>query len=487
MKITIIYPDIRKDLPQYTGNYSEGLAMLSAVAKAAGHQVRFIHLTMPTSEDRLISLIGDKDYPEIIAFSSVSNKYQYVKEMALWVKRHFNVPIIYGGVHPTLNPEEAINTDGIDFICVGEGEEALLEFLKNLERGNDITHIPNIWSKQGHKITRNSPRPMIENLDELPLPDRSIFDFENLMSSKDGEAHFIASRGCPYLCTYCANHALRSIYPNKDKYVRFKSVDKILEEVQETIDKMPFIKYVFFEDDILPLKISWFEEFSEKYHKKIGLPFHCNMHPGLVNKRVVSLLAKAGCKAVSLGVESGNERIRYEILSRKVSDKQIIDATKLLRANGIKIATFNMVGLPYEGMQEVIETAKLNAKIKPTHAYSTIFYPYSGTELLAFCKEKGLLTSKSYDTYSEGTILSQGTITNEQVVFAHRYFQILIKLYSWTEKYPTVTALFDRMLCSRRFPHKTATKLFDIIWKCLAFTYLKFIRHFYSRVGKLYQ
>lgn len=486
MKITLIYPEIRRKFKGYTGNYHEGLASLSAMVKKAGHQVFLLHVTRPLEEEDFVrQLLATA--PDFVGFSSASNTYPYVREMAPWAKKHFGVPVLYGGVHPTLVPEEALKTEGIDMICVGEGEQPLVELLDSWQAGRKRNDIQSIWFKERGAIITNPVRNLTEDLDELPAPDRSIFDFPNLMSSKDREAYFIASRGCPYPCTYCANHALRENYPNPKSYVRFKSVARIIAEIREVLTQYSFIKYIFFEDDILPLRRAWFQEFAEKYRADVGLPFHCNMHPRLVDEENVELLAWAGYRAVSIGIESGDAFIREEVLGRKVSQEQILAAAHLLEKHGIRIATFNMVGLPLENMRNILQTIKLNASVRPRHAYATIFFPYPGTKLLQVCQENRFLTDRMFDTYAEGTILSQPTLSGKQVAFAHRYFRFLVALYKATMMWPRLTALLDSVFCSKFLPHGLLAGTYDRLRGIAVWLYLTLVQRFHSRVEKLYK
>lgn len=425
MRVTFIYPDLVGG-PDYKGYFYSGLASLSAVLKKEGHDVSLIHVTKSIKQAELINICSGNQ-PGLIAFSSTTNMFPYVQEWSGWIKCELNVPIICGGVHPTLCPDETIASESIDMICIGEGEGALTDLCQAMEEGRDISGINNLWIKTKDGVERNPLRPLIEDLDSLPFPDRTIYDFESLYY-EDATA-FMASRGCPYNCTYCCNHALRKNYQGLGKYVRFRSVDNVIEEIRQTVKAYPFIKKINFADDILPLKKGWFSEFAEKYSKEIAIPFTCNIYPSLVSDETISLLKKAGCEEVQIGVESGNEEVRKSLLKRRVSDEQLIKALRLCREAGFRVYSYNMLGLPSEDFAGMLDTVKVNAKHSDI-SQVTIFYPYKGTMLYDLCKENGLLTDRKVDDYSEASVLNFPKEKLNQIVFAKNFFWLLAKFYS---------------------------------------------------------
>jgi len=378
LKFTFIFPQITATrLPHY--NYAVGA--LSASLKEAGHKTSLLHYVKPINEKELIKSILEES-PDIVGFTATTNAFRNVKQMAKCLKRHFDFPIICGGVHPTLASESSINEEGIDIICVGEGEGALVDLCNKMEMGEDITSIPNLWVKRDGEVFKNPPRPLIENLDSLPFQDRGIFDYENLNESKNGVAKVVVSRGCPYHCTYCCNSQLKEVYENKDKYVRFNSVERVLAEIEQMVKTYPFIEFLVFHDDILPLKMNWFRQFAEEY------------------------------------------------------PEQIIDAFAFCKKEGIVTQAYNMVGLPFENPSSILDTIKLNAQIQPDMTRPSVFYPYPKTRLYDICHNNNFLTQREYDSTFEGTILSQPTISEAQVNFAFQFFYLFLRSYILCQKLP---------------------------------------------------
>ena len=246
MKITFIYPDLEPQVMDWSGYFYHGIAMLSAVLKKQGHQTSLIHITQPVQKSEFIDKIR-KEAPELIGISTTSHMFALVKTLASWLdETGMNVPTICGGIHPTIAPEEVIGTNGIDMLCRGEGEFALIELCRSLENKGDISDIKNLWIKQNGAIIKNPLRPVVEDLDSLPLPDRTIFAYQDLLCERQGLGTFMASRGCPFDCAYCCNHLLRRIYGREGKPIRFRSVDNVIAEIQQVVKRFPFINRLVF-------------------------------------------------------------------------------------------------------------------------------------------------------------------------------------------------------------------------------------------------
>lgn len=260
MRFLFIYPDYKVNVDPQTGHmtgvdeggwYMEGVASLAAVLEQAGHAVDLFHMTRPVGQTEFQD--GLRAYhPDFAGFVTMTREYPQVKEYVLWAKDALDVPIISGSYHPTTLPEEVIATEGVDMLCRGEGEGALLELVKRMDAGEDYTDTESIWVKQGGVVHRNPVRPLMEDIDVLPLPDFSIFDFSKLLSTRINTGVVILSRGCPYSCTYCSNKRMRDIYPNRNRYSRFHSPEYSIEYLKKLLATYPGVKYLNFRDDILP-------------------------------------------------------------------------------------------------------------------------------------------------------------------------------------------------------------------------------------------
>lgn len=430
MKVTFVYPDLYVGWEgKWSGQFYRGIAILSAVLKRAGHETSLIHVYDHPDREEFLTRVR-RESPGLIAFSTTSHMFPLVRTMSSWIRETGSkVPIICGGVHPTLAPEQTIAYPAIDMICVGEGEDALLEVCAALSAGMECRGIANIWTKENGTVQRSSCRPLIRNLDELPFADTELFDYENLALERQGYACFAVSRGCPYNCSYCCNHALKAAYRDLSGYVRRRSVDSVISEVETVLGKYPFVDKVVFDDDILFDDKEWAREFTLKYRTRIGLPFECQERVNHIDEEMAALLKEAGCVKVKIGLESGNEFIRREVLKRAISQETIRNAVVQLKRQGISVSTYNILGIPSESAAQILETIKMNAEMEVDYIQHTVFYPYAGTALYELCLEKGFLTDKANYSYFGNSVLKLDTVTSDQIDLFHRYYEHIFRFY----------------------------------------------------------
>jgi len=181
LKVLFIYPDIWA----YGGDFYYGIGYLSGVLRMSGHQTSLLHVTKEISKKRFTDEV-ERIRPDLIGFTSTSNQFPYVRLYASWIKEAFDLPVVCGGIHATLCPDEVISCGNIDIACIGEGEYPLLELANTLEDGNMPAKIHNLWIKRSGTITRSSLRPLISNLDVLPFADREIFQYEGILKKRGG-------------------------------------------------------------------------------------------------------------------------------------------------------------------------------------------------------------------------------------------------------------------------------------------------------------
>jgi len=387
VKILFVYPNITRQTTPQVGIAS----LISVILKK--HDVRLFDLTIIKSGGEKSAFLENLEtfLPDLVLVSCRSNEWGYVKKIVEW---SYPIPVILGGIHPTINTEEVL--EHAKMVIRGESEEALEELLDRLERGRDIGRIRNLWFKRRGRIVRNDVRPLIQNLDELPFPEWKAFPKDHFYNSyikslfKDIRCvgTFETTRGCPYLCSYCCNEYLQKIYKGKGTYHRKKSPQRVVSEIRSFRSLYPDCNFLYFVDDTFMVEGNWLEEFKDIHDKT---PFVFMTRPEMVTREKMRLVAEAGGKAVSIGVESGNEKFRKEILNRKMSQEQIIEAFKIAKDFGLMVYSFNMVGLPYETREDILATIELNKKLKPDIAQFTIFFPFKGTKLFDICTKEGYL------------------------------------------------------------------------------------------------
>lgn len=388
-----------------------GIMHLSSVLKQKGHVTEIA----TTNEDLELKL--DRFNPDIIAYSMMTGDQEFYNNINKNLKKNYKFKAIAGGPHPTFFPE-FLKDSSFDAICLGEGEEAILDLAENLKSKT----ILNFHFKDNEKIIKNPIRPLIKNLDTLPFPDRDlVFKYPNI--NQGPIKHFLASRGCPYNCSYCFNESYSKIYKDKGKRVRFRSVDNLLEEVKQVINKSP-TKFIYFQDDTFILNKEWLNEFSQKYKDKINLPYHCHTRANLVNESIVKTLKESQCYSIHIAAESGNEGVRKNILNRNMSNEQIINSTHLFRQYGIKTMLQNILGLPFTNLKNDFETLELNINANPDYAWASIFQPYPKTILGEKCVKERIYTGNFSDianNFFDSSVLNiknKNEISNLQKLFA---------------------------------------------------------------------
>ena len=440
VKILLVYPDYNEGdsySKSYGGNYSEGLASISAVVKSGGHDCKLFHMLYDYGEDEFKHKIKEFDC-DIIGFSIRTTIFHSCKKLIKWTKEALPDCFVYcGGYHITLVPDEVLVADGVDAVSIGEGEYPTLEFCDKVKAGEDYTNIRSMYFKlPDGSIKKNDVMPLLEDLDQLPIPDFNLFDYKNLETVKIKTAIVMMSRGCIFSCTYCGNSQFRNVYPNKKHYARFRSAENGIKYLETLLELYPEIEYINFRDAIFNMfpKSDWFDKFIDLYKEKIHRPFTCNLRLDILTEDTVKKMKEAGCYLIDVGVESGDYEIRAKYLKRVVTDEQMINAFSWLHKYGITALTYNIVGLPYENLSLALKTIKLNVKLDPDKIIPNIFYPYPMTVLHDIAKEAGFVPD---EIPSDCRVpLKQKGFKEHEVLYAANYFMKYIKRYKRCNKLP---------------------------------------------------
>ena len=397
MRVLFIYPDFleaTKKLKNIPGNYSEGLASLSAVLKEGGHNAELYHLTYMPEKNEFIGKVKGY-FPDIVGISIRTSALSFAEEMARWLDEELpDIPVMAGMYHPSLAPDEVISMQGIDAICIGEGEYVCLDFVDHYAKyGKLDQNADSFWVKDCNgTIHRNQIRPFITDLDKLPFPDLDIFDYCGLRSnSQQNTAEVIVSRGCIFSCTYCANAQLRNLYPDKMHYARFRSPENAIELLERVLAKDPNIEYFSFNDAILNVYEDWFYAFTALYKQRIKKKYVCNLRIDLLNEKMIGELADSGCYLVTIGLENGNEEYRNKYLHRAMKNDHIVEVSHMLKKAGIIVNAYNIIGLPHETLQLSLETIKLNARMYTDNVIISMFQPFPTTRLREIAEEAGFI------------------------------------------------------------------------------------------------
>jgi len=390
-----------------------GVEYISSLLKSGGHEVKLFADPQLFDDENLsfkrLSRLFDykkrvisqlKEYkPDLVGISVVTDFYQWACQMAKMIKEEMDVPIIFGGIHPTSVPERVIKNDFVDMVCVGEGEYPMLELANSMEKGQIDYSIKNIWFKKNGQVIQNEVRPLIENLDSLPMPDKDLY---YSASPHFSQCYYImTSRGCAYACSYCCHSYLREIYKTQRRYVRRRSVMNTIQELMISKQKYK-LKYLRFFDESLGADLKWLQEFSIQYKKNITLPFICYMHPNHVSLESVRYLKDCGCCEIEMGIQSGSDSLRRVVLNRDMSNKTIAEAIDLIRNEKISLVTDNIFGLPGEDQNDIIDLARFyNIKrVNRIYFFWLRFYPKIA--ITEWAREQRLLNIADYEEIMNG-------------------------------------------------------------------------------------
>lgn len=324
-----------------------------------------------------------KDF-DVIGFSCITEQYRACLSVAGKIKEKYpSKPIVFGGVHPTATYKTIIFRPEIDYICIGEGEISLLKLLQYLEGSLDISEVPGLaYVNVNGELSVTSPA-FLDSLDEIGMPAWDLLERDVFSDTRN----VLTARGCPYSCTYCYNSTMRKM---AGFTYRRRGVESVIEECK--LLKGEGIKYIAFADDLFLTDKDWISKFATMYSREIGISFGCASRPEMVLRRVDSLreLQAVGLKDVWIGIESGNEKIRKEILNRKMSNDEIVKSFQVIRGLGLQSKSYNIVGLPTENIKEIIDTFKINLKAKPDKMSYYTLMPYPGTRIWDIAQEMKL-------------------------------------------------------------------------------------------------
>ena len=395
-----------------------GIMYLSSAIRKMGHETD-LAITTEDLERKVESF-----NPDFVGYSIMTGDQDFYSKINKDLKSKFNFFSIAGGPHPTFFPE-FLEDSSFDAICIGEGEKAIQQFL---DKPSSL-ETPNFWFKKDREIIAKNPvQPFISSLDDISFPDREIIS-KCSQIQETPIRHFIASRGCPFNCSYCFNEPFSELYKGKGKRVRFRTVDNLLEEIKSVVDVHP-TKLVYFQDDTFTLNNAWLNGFTEKYPGAIKLPFHCHVRANTLNEEKVKSLKRAGCYSVHFAAETGNDELRNQILNRKMGKEQILSTAKSLRKHEVKYIIQNMIGIPGGNLENDFETLELNIACKPDYAWVSIFQPYPGTKLGELCKEKGYYTGDFKDidnNFFDSSRLNFSEEYKSQLSHLQRLFAIFVE------------------------------------------------------------
>jgi radical SAM superfamily enzyme YgiQ (UPF0313 family) len=413
-----------------------GVRSISSYIKTGGHRVRLIFipdnaakpqpdrslLYSPRLLEGILRLCGDTD---LVGLSFMTHFFDRAVQLTSYLKDKLKLPIIWGGIHPTSRPEESLRY--ADIVCIGEGEEGMLELLNRMENGTDYLDTPGFYFKSNGTFIKNSPRSLIQDLNNLPFQDYTLED--EYVYDKDKEefikvtaqvlkkyaigpftqcGHYfhyktMIGRGCPHSCTFCCNDLLRAHNRNQN-YLRFRQPEHVIEELCQIKNRFPFINAIYFSDDTLfGNKTEEIKKFSHLYKERVGLPFGGQCSPLTITREKMKWLVDAGLAYIEMGIQTGAEKSK-KLYNRPFSNQKVIQGVSIIKDFCHKLLLppdyHVILDNPWETPEETIETLNLLLKIPKPYGLcpaSLIFFPETGIYHLA--KKEGLIKDELKEIY----------------------------------------------------------------------------------------
>ncbi len=400
---------------------SIGPAFIGAYLRTNGHEVAFARARYGEAPDQVAERLAAIE-PDVLGVSLTSRQWQRARALVPHLRERLNIPVVAGGLHPTFEPDAVLASPGFDFLCLGEGEAAMLDLVGALEAGASPRGIANIWPRGEPRPSLRPPHP---SLDELPFMARDLLD------EATGVAHMVTQRGCPFGCTYCAARMYNQLYECVGEYGRRRSPESVVAELLE-LRRADRLAYVIYLDDTFTVRHRWVKELCRLSREQVGVSFSIHARVDTVTQALLETLKEAGCAQITYGVESGSERVRREIMKRPISDQQIRDAFRWTREAGIAVTANYMLGLPGETADDIDRSLTMAEELEVLDFGYFVFYPYPGTRLFELCRERGYLPADYLDREANHreTILTLPELSAAEISsYYDRFTELRRRLY----------------------------------------------------------
>ncbi|MEW5945538.1 MAG: radical SAM protein [bacterium] len=427
MKIVFVYPAFGSLAIEY----------LAAVAKGGGHEVELVldprlfndsFLTIAPlarifSMERAVVREVRSHAPDLVAFSVVTSDFPWFRRIGGSVRAAVGAPVVAGNIHVTSVPEEVLKLGFVDAVVRGEGERAFAGLLDSLAEGGIDASLCNLGVRENGGVRLNPLFPLIEDLDTLPFPDKSVYGKTPILP-RDVYT-IMASRGCPFRCSFCNNSLTKRLY-GAAGFVRTRSVDNVIEEL-DIANRTYRPKYVNFYDEVFGVGGGWLAKFAEKYPSRVSIPYIACTNPNVVDGDYARLLRESGCTKVDLGVQTINQDKRRDIYHRTESTEKVREAISVLKGNGIFVAAENITNFPTETEADLVEMAKFYNETRPDVLKVFWLRYFPGTEIVDIALRLGALTPADAAKINSGEF--SGSITlDDSSPSLHRKFYLFFAL-----------------------------------------------------------
>lgn len=403
-----------------------GLAYLAAVLEEKGHVVRIIDAHALDMSINHVAEEIDKAQPRVVGVTSTTPTNNEALSIVKATKEVCpDAFTVMGGPHVSFLPKETLReNEDLDAVVIGEGEKTILSLSKAIEKKESFSNIQGIAYRNKQIITRNPPRPLIRNLDELPFPARHLLPMDRytILGKKATIAHLLSSRGCPFHCVFCASSLLFG------KRFRGRSPKNVVDEMEEVVSKYSPVS-IEFADDEFTLDLKRTEGICDEILERgLDTPWACSSRVDTISRPILKKMKRAGCTLIFYGIESGSQRM-LDYMKKGTTLEQIEKAVKWTKQAGIETYGSFILGFPDETKEEMRQTIEFAKKLRLDYAQFSIATPYPGTEFYDEIEEEDMLQTKDWSKFTAGKPVFEGrtwTRNELQKIFTMAYIRFYL-------------------------------------------------------------
>ena len=373
--------------------------------------------------------------PDLIGFSVVEPTFllgMRLLESAREIIIKNDIPVALGGVHAIIAPETVVGYNLVDYICISEGESAFVNLCLKIGDAKETSNSTGFWAKKDGTWIKNHKAPLTD-INNLPIMDFSIFGDSYLSKPVMGRMYRTISiettRGCPYNCSYCGDHTLRTLFRENGSWYRKKTTEKIEEELKTYISNYnPKFVYIMSES-FLSGDINRVKNFVDMY-RQFSIPFWFNTRPEDITVDKVKLIKEVGAKRISIGLEHGNEAYRKKWLHRKYSNNQFVKACKILKEHEISFSVNVIIGFPDDTRDLIFDSINILREIKPDGISTHIYNPYHGSEMREICVKREMVKADSIaeDFFQSDYLLQNNSISKSEILGLFRTIPLYVEM-----------------------------------------------------------
>ncbi len=403
------------------------LYIASALKKGFPHLQVDVLDTQPRrwTYDQLESHLKETDY-DVAGISAMTFTLIDSHRTAKLIKKlHPTTKVVLGGTHVHLFPEETIGLEGIDFGFMGEAEFSFVDFINRISRPDEYRDVQGLIFRDGTGTVVKSDPALVDDLDRVPFPDRTLLDiglYNSLLGRRALNTTIISSRGCPYRCAFCD----RPLSP-VTSHCRWRSAENVVDELSECVE-LGIRDFLFYDDTLTVNKKRVLEICQEILSRGLRIRWDIRTRVDTVDRDMLDMLKKAGCAAIHYGVEAGNDRV-LKVIKKGFTIAKVRETFAATRKAGIETLAYFMIGLPTETERDIQDSFALAKELKPDYAHFTIFSPYPGTEFYSMALERGLFRRDVWRDFAKSPTPDFRIPVWEEHFSRDQLFGMLVKFY----------------------------------------------------------